>query len=263
MNRSPVRDWELEQFALHELGDTRAAQVARELEADSQLRARLAALEASNAAILAAHPPEVIARAIRARHRAGVPDLVLSRGRRRRLLLLLPAAAAAGLVVAVLRLEPALTEDRTVAGSKASTERTKGLRPALVVYRQRAGVSEALANGARVRTGDVLQLKYVAAGRPYGVIVSIDGSGGVTLHFPEEAAASTRMASEGTAPSAYELDDASGFERFILVTATRPIEVAEVLARARAFARRSDAAVAPFDAGAGYEEWSMLVRKVP
>lgn len=67
-------------------------------------------------------------------------------------------------------------------------------------------------------------MSYVAAGRAHGVIVSIDGRGQVTLHFPADAGAPTALESGRAVPlsHSYELDDAPLFERFMFVTAEAP-----------------------------------------
>jgi hypothetical protein len=50
------------------------------------------------------------------------------------------------------------------------------------------------------------------------------------------------MGGEVRLPSAYELDDAPGFERFFLIASDRPFEVAPVLEAARALAAQPVAA---------------------
>ena len=56
--------------------------------------------------------------------------------------------------------------------------------PALRLYRRVAGADQLLRDGATARPGDLLQLAYAAGGETHGVILSIDGAGSVTLHFP-------------------------------------------------------------------------------
>ncbi|MBV1858131.1 MAG: hypothetical protein KUG77_06935 [Nannocystaceae bacterium] len=115
----------------------------------------------------------------------------------------------------------------------------RGLRPHLEVDRNTAGTIDRLHSGARVGRGDVVQLSYVAAGNRFGVIVSVDGRGEVTLHHPEDANEVPRVKTRGETPlaSAFELDDAPGFERFFFVTGRRVsldphavVEAAHVLA---------------------------------
>jgi hypothetical protein len=74
---------------------------------------------------------------------------------------------------------------------------------------------------------------------PYGLILSVDGRGGVTLHFPAEKDGSSLLVlNKKTAlPHAIELDDAPGFERFFLITSGFPIDVEDVLKKAENLAR--------------------------
>jgi hypothetical protein len=142
--------------------------------------------------------------------------------------------------------------------------------PRLWVYRQRTVAAdqepESLSDGARAARGDVLQLAY-AAGRDgrYGVVLSLDGAGRVTQHLPEpgaSAAASLRSPSEIRLPSAYELDDAPGFERFLLITSTQPFPVAAALDAARALAgQRQSARTAPLPLPPAFQQTSVLLQK--
>lgn len=109
----------------------------------------------------------------------------------------------------------------------------------LVVHRQLPGGDEVLASPATARAGDLLQLRYVRAGQRYGVIISIDGRGHVTLHSPLSPHQSSRLpaAAKASLPRAFELDDAPAFERFIFITAALPIDVEAVLLAGYALGR--------------------------
>jgi hypothetical protein len=224
-----VPDFFLEQLILGELPPEKEAEVLRDLEAEPGGRDRLNRLRASDREILATHPPEKITAEINRRL-----DLTRSKIQRRpartRAWVLAPAlaAAAAILFLVILPLErgPELNQQTT---------RVKG-GPGLAIYRKAPPGVEELGPGARVRPGDVLQVSYRAAGAADGVIISVDGRGAVTLHFPASTADSTAL-KDGAAqalPRAYELDDAPDFERFFFVTSDRPIKVETVLDAGRA-----------------------------
>ena len=88
--------------------------------------------------------------------------------------------------------------------------------------------------GAAVRPGDELQLSYVAGGRRFGVVASVDTRGTVTLHLPETPGAAPTLApgKETKLPHAFELDDSPGAERFVFVSGDQPFStdvVAEAL----------------------------------
>ena len=124
--------------------------------------------------------------------------------------------------------------------SEGAEERAKGLDLELRVYRKHGTRAEQLVDGSEVAAGDVLQVGYVRAEYTFGVLVSIDGRGEVTLHHPAARDGSTALATEGARqllPNAYELDDAPGFERFVFVVAQQPLSVAAVEAAARELAR--------------------------
>jgi hypothetical protein len=229
-----VPDWQLERFRLQELSPAEQEFVAGAAERSETVRARLAELERSDRAILALHPPRLAAEAITAR--TGRPMAPRpTRGLR-------PALAVAASVVVLLalaQLRPAWRGPTTVARPPDET-RIKGTRPELVIYRQADRGAEPLGDGALVRAHDVVQVLYVAAGGRYGVIVSVDGRGGVTVHLPAGEPRAAELAENRLTPlvSAYELDDAPAFERFFFVTSSAPFDVALVTDAARRLASR-------------------------
>jgi hypothetical protein len=258
MNMHPHReisDLTLEQYALGELAPEKESRVRAALESDAALRARLEALRESDRQILAAYPAEQMAAAIRARLEAG-------RGLRRRdadrarqfprqraarrappLALALPIAAAALLFISFFTVRERVLPQ--LATSMTEATRLKGVRPHLTVYRKTAGGAEELASGQPARQRDVLQISYTAADARYGVIVSLDGRGTLTWHLPPGAAGAPGAApaltrqGEVVLSSAYELDDAPGFERFFLVYSAASFDARVVEQAVRKLASRS------------------------
>ena len=212
--RHQVPDWLLERLATGELPPAREREL-RERLAQAGEAERLSALAAANAEILAALPPERVVPEIRRRATAARPTPL---GRLRPLLAFSMAATCAA-VLAVLLLPDRLEYD----GSK-------GLRPSLRIHRKTPTSAELLPAGARVRPGDTLQLRYVAAGRRFGVVASVDARGTVTLHLPESPgpAAALHPDGERALAHAFELDDSPGFERFVFVTSNSSFATAEV-----------------------------------
>lgn len=215
MNRPSERPHplELEQWLLSEQSaSTRAATEARLDPSEQQaLRAEDDALRAR---LLAAHPPAVVAARVRAR---------VAPSRRAFYIGGLVAACALLLLLRVPSGEPA-------------GERAKGQAMELRVYRQRGAAVERLAEGAQVAPHELLQLGYLRHGHSHGVLVSIDGRSGVTLHYPRSRSETSALPSgsgEQLLAQSYELDDAPAFERFIFVAADQPLSVDEVLAAAR------------------------------
>src|SRR5690606_33546341 len=125
---------------------------------------------------------------------------------------------------------------------------------------------ERLTSGDQARPGDLLQVSYISAGRGAGVILSIDGAGVVTLHHPSEAEAEPVLVEGLEIPlaHAYELDEAPGFERFVLVTRDGgPISLAQVIAAAEQLAADPDSArSAPLALeGEGWMQHSIVLDK--
>ncbi len=229
---------ELEQLMLGELPEPRASTLRQALAADRALAAEYEALAASNARLLALHPPRDVAAEV-ARRAAARP-----RAPRRPWV---PALGLAGVVAAALVIVAVPGRDPEPDGV-----RTKGLLPTLHVFRDREGQIEELQAGASARAGDRVQLRYVSAGAPWGVLLSIDGRGGVTLHHPLEVTADPKLeATPVTLSRALELDDAPQFERFLFVTCQARPDVGLVLAAARALGRTPGARVDPLPPLAG------------
>jgi hypothetical protein len=243
-----IPDLLLERYRLRELPDAAHAAVERAAIADPAVRARLDALAQSDAEIRERYEPGVLAPFDSLRSlRAGAP-----RRRTRRALVLTGALATAVLALVVATPRLAVTPDDT---------RIKGVtgRPALAVYRRTSAGSERLADGDVARSGDLLRVGYVSGGRTYGVILSIDGTGAVTLHLPPSGTVAAALAPGGInlLDSSYELDEAPRIERFYFVTGTQPFEVAPVLAAAR----RAGSAPAVLPLPAGLEQVTFAVQK--
>ena len=258
-------DWLLERVALGELPADALADARARLAREPDGAFRLARLEEDSRRALERHPPAAVAAEVERRraHRARLeaarrPSLGGWQG------VFLSVPVAASLVLFVLTGLRELSEP--ISPTWASGERIKG-ESRLRVHRQGIGDEpELLADRAPARRGDVLQLSYVAGGRPYGVVVSVDGRGAVTLHHPATLTGSTAL-TPGEAVSlghAYELDDAPDFERFVFVTSTEPLDVARVLEAARTLARQpSEARTRPLPLPDTLAQTFFTLEKVP
>jgi hypothetical protein len=280
--------WLLERLAQGELDAAQAASLRARLAAEGRsLDDELAALARSNQELLAERPKAVAAAAIR--QRAEQAPWRAARASRLNLWIA-PLALAGSVGVALLVGHPwrglvavgpavpghAGSHAESPAGSAGETIGIKGaglgVAPRLLVYRQRsAGIgadarTERLSDGAPAARGDLLQLAYASANDGlYGVLLSVDGAGRVTQHLPEEGARSAaplRALREIHLPSAYELDDAPGFERFLLVTASQPFPVATVIDAARALAAHgAQARTSPLALTPAFHQTSVLLHK--
>jgi hypothetical protein len=239
-------DWLVERAALDEMPSASRARLQHA--APGELAARVAELRDQNARELAAYPPGPAVAQIEAR---------LRRPKRRRTWIA-PIVAAAGLAVVALVV---VRDEPTHQAAPSETTRVKGTAR-LLAYRQAGEQAERLDPDAVVHAGDVIQLRYNAGGARYGVIASIDGGGGVTLHFPADVDAPTDVGGgTRTLPDAFALDEAPRFERFFFVTANEPLDVAGTLDALRLLARRGDAADAVLDVPAAVHQTSFRLRK--
>jgi hypothetical protein len=264
-----ISDLLLEQYSLGELPARMARKVKDELERDADLRARLAALADSDGEIMARYPAERVVPEIRERlfREGGLGTASSSnaspapaRSRGSQLAWALPVAA-----MVVLALSFFVVRERMATGDET---RLKGLAPHLSVFRKTAGGAEELQAGALARRADVLQLSYTAGEAKYGVIFSVDGRGAVTWHMPSGYRGGSRAApaldpqGQVVLPSAYELDDAPGFERFFLVSSSAPFDVADVERAARALSSRPAGADKDgLGLRGGLNQYSLLLKK--
>lgn len=242
-----IPDILVEQLLLDELDPATKESLLK----DPEVLRRLDLLRASNAEILEQYPASEMAGRIEGRLRAarnadtaaserppaerrrawpalrGLHALLHRRG-------FVPAVAAVAVVALVVGLLPLLLHGG-MNPDAGTAVRIKGSGPVLRVYRETPRGVEHMKNGASASAHDLLQLSYVAAGAQYGMIFSIDGSGTVTLHYPEGSPLAARLDGGGEValPHSYELDNAPRFERFYLVTSSNEFPVDEILNVAR------------------------------
>jgi hypothetical protein len=94
-----------------------------------------------------------------------------------------------------------------------------------------------MVSGASAQSGDELRLGWFVDAPTDAVLVSLDGRGVTTPHFPTSGAGAGKAPQGRTLlDTAYALDDAPGFERFVLVvgpnvTAERVVDAAKAVAR--------------------------------
>jgi hypothetical protein len=277
-----IPDFLIEQLYLDEIDP----QVKAELLADPEVLRRLENLRVSNAEILETYPAadmvyringrlEAIRRAEEAgkdaafvrlrpsRHRTpgamGIREGVRRAVQWRGFFPVLAAAAALALIVGVV---PGLMRGGLNPGVETGV-RIKGVGPVLHVYRETPKGAELLPNGSPASAHDLLQLSYISAGAEYGMIFSVDGSGTVTLHFPDASKSSARLKSGGEValPYSYELDNAPSFERFYFVTSTREFPVDEILSVARRATTAGNSAEIDFPKG--FSVASVTLHKEP
>jgi hypothetical protein len=265
MKTKPVRKWELERYLLGELLPRRMDEIKIFLEADSELREKLAALKWSNEETLQQYPPETMVPQIKSRFETGIEDKSTQPVLLKRLLYATPVLAAALVALFIFFQNP---DGRTVSDIEGlQGTRIKGAekidvsRPYILVHRKTDDTIDLLESGDRASAGDLLQIAYVSVGAAYGVILSIDGRGVVTLHYPESADKDPILDQEKRTllSTSYELDDAPDFERFFFITSKSAIDVQEILNSAKVLAKNPE--TADLDLPVSFDQYSLLIKK--
>lgn len=270
-----VKFWELERYLLGELPPRRREAIRRLAEADSTLQERLAELSRSDKEIMDRYTPGDEAVEIRAvidrgkikekSDRTLQPEFGYKNILSGRLPRVVPVAAA-GLLVLILGGFLAVTILRFVSepGLRIKGVTQGGGEPRIQIHRKTAFADVAVNDGATVRAGDLLHISYSPGNARYGVILSLDGKGTVTLHFPDEENGPTKLRPGRNIPlsSVYELDASPEFERFIFVTSSKPIDVGTLLKRAAILGRDlSQARTKRLDLPDELRQFSFLLHK--
>jgi hypothetical protein len=266
---------DLEQFILGELSENEREQIGEKIATNPEIAQTLKEIEMNNSDFLKRFPASRVVPEIKSRcdwrHSPAVkaPASPLSFFKRR-LLILSPVLAAA--ICLLVFLHPWRKVKTEIALYDAAPDSTlvKGSplvnlnKTQLQVYRLHNQRIEMLQDWQSAKIGDLLQLAYVSAGESYGMIFSIDGRGGVSLHFPKQELGSTVIECHKKIPlpEAIELDDAPRFERFIFLTSDFPIDVIQVMKLARKFSRDSqNASQATFIPPKGMNQCSIIIKK--
>ncbi len=257
----------LEQALLDELPEEK-----RSLLESEKAAARLDELKLSNREILMKYDPakmtEQILKRLESDEREKSPSNIRTGwfGRHRAGVLLAAAALVifAGTSPFLFRRSPSI--DMTLPGTEIT--RIKGMVPAISLYRKLEGTVEQLIDGATARESDLIQISYNAAGKPFGTIISIDGRGVVSLHFPGDVKGSLVLKREGEVALdfAYRLDDAPRFEQFFFITSDRTFDIDAVLKAAERLSTRlilgkTDPSDETLELPDGLDHTALLIRK--
>lgn len=234
----PIPDWKLERFLLSELPEAEMLKLGNRLESDRDLSARLQTLKAELRDLDEAHPAARMVEGVARRLRPARTGRAAEGSRFPRLKLpgmhVLAPAFGAILLLALVPFTPYSpffsrnagdTQDPPDPGLEAT--RLKGLEPRLILHRKTAEGAQKLRDGETAHAGDLIQVQYESAGRPYGALLSLDAEGKVTRHLPDRGDRGASLKSGGPVPLefAYELDDAAGWERFYFITSDRPFDL--------------------------------------
>lgn len=237
-----VPNWKLERYRLGELSEADTKQIADALVLDATLRERLAAIESDDVATLRAHPASRVAERVRLTARdAGA--LAPKRAPWKMPAFALAAVALIGVVAWQLQ-QPPVEDVVTLKGD------------ALRLFRLTNAEPERLDDGASVKPHDVVQVAFELDGAKYAVVVSVDGAGNATLHWPHGPDARTPPNFKKL-PESFELDEAPGFERFFLITSNEPLSPEQLYAAVKQAGRSGTLSIP-----AAASQRSLLLQKV-
>ncbi len=232
-----IPDVTLERFLLGELPPEKMQSIEIKIKQNAEWAIRLEELKQSNKEIIKLYNPEVETRAIeRKLHLKTVEENMAKEQKRKTRFAGMPwLIPAAGMVTIILFLTfPTVLTDYFQQQS-AGGIRIKGLAPKLEIFYSKNSGPVKLENGDTVNQNDVLQLRYLSAGKKYGAIFSLDGRGSITQHLPEQGDKAVELTHDGMVnlQHAYELDDAPLFERFYFISSDEPFALEKILNSAR------------------------------
>jgi hypothetical protein len=265
MIKETISEYYLERYALGELPDEEKNEILQVSLSSPELQSVLEEIKASNREILALYPPLTVKAGLITRLDNGSSQFFS----RKRILAISSAIAVFlifFLVLPLLKQKPSIIYP----GLEQDVTQVKGIptvdlsKTQLLVYRKILDRVEILSDGQHARAGDLLQLAYVSTEDSYGMILSIDGRGAVTLHLPESQKASAKLESgkQFLLPNAIELDDAPEFERFFFLTSSSPIDVNGVLQEAQNLARNPEQVKRQnIDLPESFNQYSVLILK--
>ena len=269
MRESQISTFKLERYRLGELLPEDKESLEGFLPFDGELRSRLEALDKSDRELRSSLPPIYLNIEGRKKVHSKIPKVTV------RVSILVAASLLCILMPVVFYLRNTeSTAALALAGQGSAApyqDRAKGtvlsgveLSVFLKGSQKIANQEVALENQAVLGAGDTVQLAYTAPASgsqdgPYGVIFSIDGRSVVTMHYPYRKGQDPILVSGKRTflDEAYTLDDAPGYEVFVLVVSSQAPDVEAVLSEAQKIASGSDAAkfdAAKFDAAKLIEE---------
>ena len=237
MGKKNIPDLYYEQILLSEISEEEAKKILSE----PGSKEKIEQLKDSNAEILFNHPPHKIAAGISARlekkKKFSIKDLIS-----RKLVSQIATGAAALTLITIAIINPA-----SPGKSAGDGNNTKGITPKLEIYRDESedgnSIFRLLEDKATVHNNDLIQLSYRPAGKPYGIIFSIDGTGTVNSYYPQYFSDQANALEKGgkiTLDFSLRLDDAPLFEKFFFITSEEEFSPAEIEEIAEKFAADQD-----------------------
>jgi hypothetical protein len=208
------QNWKIERYLLGELPEGEMVALKTLESENAEFHSRIEQLKTSNKELLAKYP-------------APYPKFrIIEQKNKWRIYL----SACAALIMAATVLITVFSNDATVVIMNEDGTRAKGLKAGLEIWRKTAESTEKLANNSEAKAGDLLQVRYMAEKKCYGIILSVDGNGTITIHLSGDGgkAAELEAGKVVSLENAYELDNSPKFETFYLITDSTEFAIAPV-----------------------------------
>ncbi len=225
-----IPDWKIERYLLGELPESEMTALKTLESENTEFRSQIEQLKKSNEELLEKYPAKRTAEKMYANLRKFA---VIKQKNRWRAYL----SACAALIMAATAMMTVFFDKNAVETNLANSvvinedgTRIKGLKAGLEIWRKTGKSTEKLANNSYVNAGDLLQVRYIAEKKCYGVILSVDGNGILTIHLSGRngKAAELEAGKVVSLENAYELDNAPKYETFYLITSTTEFSLAPI-----------------------------------
>ncbi len=234
MKEEYISDLMIERYLLRELPEKQLIELDRLRKKSPEIKSRIEKIQESDREIVEKYPQHDIVAGIRRRYddldTASGKEIAASKPVYRRFML--PSALIAAAAVVLFFVLPVIkTPVSEVVVNDTGTTRIKSNNSRIYLYRKNNNNIEILKNGSVAGKGDLLQIAYSSFKDMYGIILSIDGNGTVTLHYPADRDGSTKltMGKKVLLDNSYELDDAPDFERFFFITSEQSLNVSYII----------------------------------
>jgi len=220
------QNWKVERYLLGELPESEMVALNALESENAEFRSRIEQLKRSNEELLSKYPAKQTAEKMHANLRNFA---VIEQKNKWRIYLSACAALIMAATVLITVIPNSVVTDDFIAVNEYET-RIKGLKAGLEIWRKTAESTEKLADNSEAATGDLLQMRYTAEKKCYGVILSLDGNGTLTIHLSGSngKAAELEAGKIVSLENAYELDNAPKFETFYLITDTTEFALAPI-----------------------------------
>jgi hypothetical protein len=224
-----IPNWKVERYLLGELPAREMATLKTLENKNIEFCSQLALLRNSNEELLAEYPASEFAEKMRAA-KFKVIEPIKNKW-------FIPFSVCAALLITATVLITVFSGENALENSLAQNAvinengiRVKGLKTSLEIWRKTANSIEKLSNDSEAKMGDLLQMRYIAEEKCYGILLSMDGNKVLTIHLSGENGRARELEAGKivSLENSYELDNAPKFETFYLFTAKEEFALAPI-----------------------------------